>query len=210
MSPIRSHDLVNMLARRYGERMGSTPRYLLGEEVRLASFGSPRICDVIVQDTWTGGHYGADNPRQYPRHGFEIKISRSDWLNEVRQPDKAEAFRRYCHYWYLVIADKDMVKDGELPQGWGLLVPRGNSLVQIVKPEENLQVEPMPVGMMISFMRRVESATRFAGENTYRVPYIDQERELDSYLPEPRTYFGARDREQLEAIEAALTRTGEA
>ena len=62
-------------------------------------------------------------------HGFEIKLSRSDWLREKRQPFKAEELCLYCDRWWLVLGDKDIVKDGELPPTWGLLIPRGKSLV---------------------------------------------------------------------------------
>ncbi len=156
---VQSHRLVKMLRSRFTQ-FGPTGvrRYLIGEEVGHED----RWADMIVQDTWRGGMaWGVgNNSRGYPRHGFEIKVSRSDWLNELRQPDKAETFRPYCHYWSLVISDKSMVKEGELPEGWGLLVPRGIQLYSIVKAPENLEVLPMPSGLMISFMRRIDQNAR--------------------------------------------------
>jgi hypothetical protein len=64
----------------------------------------------------------------YPVHGHEVKVSRSDWLIELKSPDKADAFGRYCDYRWLVVPDQAIVHDGELPAGWGLLVVRSGQL----------------------------------------------------------------------------------
>jgi len=61
--------------------------------------------------------------------GFEIKASRADWLRELKNPDKAEEIGKFCDRWYVVVGDKDIVKPGELPAGWGLIAPRGNGLI---------------------------------------------------------------------------------
>lgn len=53
-------------------------------------------------------------------HGFEIKVSRSDWQRELKNPDKAETISQYCERWWIV-APKALVKKEELPVTWGLL-----------------------------------------------------------------------------------------
>lgn len=55
--------------------------------------------------------------------GHELKISRADWLNELNKPGKADQWADQCHAWYLVVNDPAIVKDGELPPGWGLMSP---------------------------------------------------------------------------------------
>jgi len=70
-------------------------------------------------------------------NGFEIKISRSDWLNELKNPDKAEAIAKYCDYWWIV-APKDIVKIEELPSNWGLMIPFG-ATTKIVKEAKQLK-----------------------------------------------------------------------
>lgn len=55
--------------------------------------------------------------------GHELKISRADWLNELNKPGKADAWADACHQWWLVVSDPAIVRDGELPAGWGLMVP---------------------------------------------------------------------------------------
>ena len=64
-----------------------------------------------------------------PTHGFELKISRGDWLNEVRKPGKNAANRKLCDYWWIVAGEPGIVKLDELPEGTGLLEFRGGKLI---------------------------------------------------------------------------------
>ena len=150
--------LKAMLVNRYsGEYLQGMRRYVFGDEVQ----NEGRWADFIVQDTWQGSvSLDLRESHGYPRHGFEIKVSRSDWLNELKDPFKAQAFIPYCHYWYLVIANESMVKKDELPDNWGLLVPRGENLYTITKAKRNKEVKPMPNPMMVSFMRRIDEVAR--------------------------------------------------
>lgn len=52
--------------------------------------------------------------------GYEIKVSRSDWL----QDQKFEEYRSACHLFF-VVALRGVVQIGELPPGVGLLEPIG-------------------------------------------------------------------------------------
>jgi len=52
--------------------------------------------------------------------GYEIKVSRSDWL----QDQKYEDYRTGCHLFY-VVAPKGIVQKAELPNGVGLIEPIG-------------------------------------------------------------------------------------
>jgi hypothetical protein len=52
----------------------------------------------------------------------ELKISRSDWLRELADPGKADAWWPYCsRFW--IVAPPGIVQSGELPAGWGLMQP---------------------------------------------------------------------------------------
>ena len=75
-----------------------------------------RHADAVVMNLWPS--------RGLEIMGFEYKASRSDWLNELKQPGKADPVFRYCDKWYLVVGDASIVKDGELPLNWGLLVAK--------------------------------------------------------------------------------------
>ena len=79
--------------------------------------------------------------------GFEIKVSRQDWVKELKHPEKAEPIAQYCHYWYLVCGDENIVQFGELPANWGLMVPHTKGTLKIVK-EAPLNKNPKPVDMI--------------------------------------------------------------
>lgn len=55
--------------------------------------------------------------------GFEIKVSRSDWLHELDQARKADAWFGHTHRWWVVAPSTTIVRSEELPEGWGLMVP---------------------------------------------------------------------------------------
>lgn len=55
--------------------------------------------------------------------GFEIKVSRSDWLHELDQARKADAWFGHTHRWWVVAPSTAIVHVEELPEGWGLMVP---------------------------------------------------------------------------------------
>ena len=87
------------------------------------------------------------------RFGEEVTAQR-DWLTELADPTKAEAWARYCHYFWLVASDRTIVRD-DLPAGWGLMVPHGNSLRVVVKPTRRMP-EPLPLAIVVSIARAVQ------------------------------------------------------
>jgi hypothetical protein len=122
-------------------------RYALLEEVANSTGGGDRYCDVILMELWkSDGHRW---------HGFEIKASRADWLNELKDPSKADAFKRYMDRWWLVVGDASIVKEGELPPGWGLLVPTVSRTLRIARQPAPLTPEPWPRAFMAAIVRRV-------------------------------------------------------
>jgi len=54
--------------------------------------------------------------------GFEIKASRSDWLRELKKPEKSVHFSHICNEFY-VVAMPNVVQMDELPPDWGWLEP---------------------------------------------------------------------------------------
>lgn len=76
--------------------------------------------------------------RNFKLVGFEFKASRSDWLSEKRDSEKAETFVEYCDEWYIIAGRREIVKENELPDGWGLfeLKPSGQ-LWKLVESDLN-------------------------------------------------------------------------
>ncbi|OHU29048.1 hypothetical protein [Mycobacteroides chelonae] len=90
--------------------------------------------------------------------GHELKVSRADWLNELNKPGKADPWADQCHAWYLVVNDPDIVHDGELPPGWGLMSPgRSKTRMQIhVKAEIRRDHQPSWLAVR-SIMARLDT-----------------------------------------------------
>lgn len=92
---------------------------------------------VFVPEVTINGNYGAGGRRCDAIYvgftnvsgrilvGHEIKVSRADWLAELSKPGKADMWGDECHEWWLVVPDPAIVRDGELPDGWGLMYPGG-------------------------------------------------------------------------------------
>ena len=158
--------MLDLLAARYTVDQGNGPRYVFAEHVRNeAGFGgfdleqmrrtgkrtTLRIAGAMAVDLWpsTGNLI----------HGFEVKVSRSDWLAELKDPTKADAFRRYCDHWWLAVPEADIVRD-DLPDGWGMLVV-GRAGLRVRRRAPKLTREPMTASMTASLLRAaVKTATR--------------------------------------------------
>lgn len=166
---LTERDMLDRLNRRYGKWNGNGIRYTRAEHVKVtAGHEARRICDYMAFDLWTG--YGVD--RGPKLHGHEVKVSRSDWLTELREPEKAEAFAQYCDYWWLVVADKAIVKPGELPDGWGLMVASGVS-VRVVTPAVKREPVPMPRSLQATLTRAVtKTAVRLDRERDAGIDYV--------------------------------------
>jgi hypothetical protein len=159
-------EILDLLIQRYTKISMGAHRFAFAEHVSDKPSWASRIADFIAIDCWM-----AQRPRlplRYEIHGHEVKVSRSDWLKELRQPDKAEAFRPYCHRWWLVVSDRRIVLPGELPEGWGLLAKSGPRLITIA-PAPLLDAEPMPVEMVATMLRATAKTARRAAPSDRRI-----------------------------------------
>ena len=156
-------DMLNALHARYGQRSqgGALQRYVCAEHVR-ASCGfagwsavegprTMRTADFIAQDTWEA--------QGLRLHGHEVKVSRSDWLTELADPSKAEAIKRYCDHWWLVVPDRSIVRD-DLPDEWGLLAFDRYGKLRIVRRAPMLTPDPHPPTFRASLLRAAAKTSR--------------------------------------------------
>ncbi len=103
------------------------PAWAFLPQVRSATgyVNGVRTADAIAMSLWPC--------RGIELHGFEVKVSRNDWVRELKNPAKAEDIAAFCDRWWIVVGHNAIVRDDELPPTWGLMVPRGNGLVVKVK-----------------------------------------------------------------------------
>lgn len=142
--------MLDLLGERYTKiRQGTiADRYVRAEHVRakLGHANLNNIADFIALDKYPGVPYGSS----LEIHWHEVKVSRSDWLSELKQPWKSEAFTKYAHRSWLVVSEGSIVKPGELPEGWGLMVATTSGLRVKVQAPRNEYAEPVPLDLMIS------------------------------------------------------------
>lgn len=153
--------MIELLREKYTKIRAGTDadRYVRVEKprkVRVYSGGytytgdATRIADYLVVDT-----YGTTEII-----GFEVKISRSDWLTELKDPSKSEEWRAHCHRWYLVVPDATIVRD-DLPEGWGLMTIDKNGKLRVrVKSVVNPEPEPLDSLSQAQLYRSVAKTAR--------------------------------------------------
>ncbi len=133
-------DVRELLRRRF-----ASPEWALMEEVAPHTGGGTRYADAVAMNLWKS--------RAHVIYGFEIKVSRGDWLHELRTPAKAEeSVFDYCDGWY-VVAPAGVIAEGELPVTWGYLEVQGGRVVERVKPPK-LQPKVLDRRFFASLMRR--------------------------------------------------------
>lgn len=115
------------------------------EVSNAAGYNRTRSADAVAMNLWPS--------RGLAVHGVEIKLTRSDWLRELRDPAKSEPIQKYCDRWWVAVADDSVAQPEELPATWGLLVLRGKKLVQ-VKEAPVLKPEPLTRGFIAALLRR--------------------------------------------------------
>jgi len=114
-------DMLALLRARHAkDGNGGSGEWAFLTHVRnAAGFGATRTIDALALSLWPS--------RGFEMHGFEVKVSRSDWLRELADPAKADGVMARCDRWWLV-ASEGVAKPGEMPVGWGLLVAQGDKL----------------------------------------------------------------------------------
>lgn len=113
-TPVRytERDILDLLRARFERDHGNGPRYVFATHVRnRASFDASRTFDAVAVDLWRSSGLLV--------HVFEVKVSRSDWLRELADPDKAAAAIERGDT-FSIVAPEGIVRLDELPDGWGL------------------------------------------------------------------------------------------
>jgi hypothetical protein len=135
MTNINTSDIREVLEGHY-----TRDKYTLAFEVSMGT----RYADAVAICLWPSQGYNIQ--------GFEIKVSRGDWLRELKNPAKADAMAKYCDRWW-VITPPGIVKTGELPDTWGLMeVVEGK--LNVVSRAEKREATPVNREFMVSMLRR--------------------------------------------------------
>ena len=181
---MKTNELMRLLAAKYQrEAVRGSAKWVLIEEAPDGSDFGGRRCDLIAMGVWR-----STNDQII---GHEVKVSRSDWVRELQQPENSDAFIPYCHRWYIVAAS-GIVKPGELRGSWGLIeaAKNGRSIRIRKQADLNSNVKPLTRRMTSTWMRRVSqgasedlirSRVKAALEERKAVESINVSRNHDRY-----------------------------
>ena len=138
-------ELLSIVERKY-----SPPHWCFMREFRNdTGFNADRFADALAV-----GLYAS---RGQLVVGFEVKVSRSDWLRELKEPNKAEAIAQFCDQWNVVVPWEppltEIVQESELPPMWGLMTVKGKRL-NVVKKAPPLSPKPISRGFLAAIVKR--------------------------------------------------------
>lgn len=139
--------MLDALWARLSRAGGMSARHVMAEHVRYDPGYGGSIADAISVDTWR------DSGRGQCLHGYEVKVSRSDYLREVRDPAKHATWARHCRYWWIVAPPGVVRPDERPPYGWGLLILRGRWLTQHAPAARRPDPEQLPLRALAGLMR---------------------------------------------------------
>lgn len=126
-----ARELRNRVAVKFGKRSEalSYPEHVVLYEVpfvgrtRMSAWGRPtrQRYDVLAVGIWPSSKQLV--------HGFELKVSRSDLLHELRDLTKSEHAARNVDRFWLVLGEKTLMRDTDpIPESWGILYASGRGL----------------------------------------------------------------------------------
>jgi hypothetical protein len=127
------------------EKKFEAPRYAFFTQVKSEVGYGDSIADAFAVAMWRS--LGLEII------GFEVKVSRADWLRELKHPEKSDKLFGYCDRWWLVLSDKAILGSEELPPMWGLMVVNGRKL-KVVYPAVKLEPVPLTKVFVASLLRR--------------------------------------------------------
>lgn len=144
---LTAQDIVAALAKRH-----PAPTWAFLEQVRNSTGWAkvPRTADAIAMSCWPS--------RGLELHGFEVKVSRTDWKRELADPLKAEEIMAFCDRWWIVTPAKGVVQDGEIPTTWGHMVVDGRgATVKVAAPK--LEAQPIDRLFLAAILRKVNEVS---------------------------------------------------
>lgn len=193
---MRSEDIRAALAKKF-----CAPEYALFFEVGDATGGrARRWADAVAMGLWPS--------RGLSLAGFEIKVSRQDWVREMRQPAKAEAIAQYCSQWWMVTAP-GLIKEGELPELWGHFELHPNGL-RVIKSAPITEAAPISRAFLAALLRRASELDRRIDRETLAKAMAKDEEATKARIDREIEFRTSRAEERAKSAEEKLRKIYEA
>lgn len=203
MSRISSSVIDDALRLRY-----CAPQYALFFEVTNGTGSNiRRYCDALAMSLFPS--------RGLDMHGFEVKVSKSDWQRELMNPNKVEeGIYKFCDYWWIV-APQGIVQRDELPKTWGLLElqpyeptkPNWKPTLRQIVAAPALEAQPMSRSFIAALLRRADEKNAAIINREVRAQIEAKTQGFEQRVQdrvEERTRLLRERTEKIEAIERQL------
>lgn len=199
-----TRDLLGRLQRHYMPPSGPAGGVFLGECGLNNGYNTQARCDAV--------HVGFTSTSGRVLRGHELKVSRADWLHELRRLDKASVWADACHEWWLVTPEAGIVHEGELPPGWGHMIPgRGRRFTVLVaatrKPDDHQPswlVTRSVLARMDTLVTQERATMRNDVTTTVRAEFQQRHEQLQQVQAARLSDDAQRRLEALDRVEAAL------
>lgn len=170
------------------------PEWALFFEVADGTGASQRRwADAMAMNMW--------GSRGLALHGFEIKVSRSDWKRELANPAKAESIAGLCDFW-TIVAPKNMIPLDELPPGWGLLeVDSELKMVQRVAGPKNERPAEFTRSFVASLLRSAAKVDESIIRGAIEIARSDWEKTVEDRIRQRTDYLRSEGAEAIKTIE---------
>ncbi len=190
---LTSSDINVFLRLRY-----APPEYALCFEVANATGSNVRrYADAVAMCLYPS--------RGLALHGFEVKVSKGDFLREIENPDKSIAVQQYCDFWWLV-APAEAVDESLIPITWGWLKATKDGLTAI-KNAPRLEAKATSRDFLAAMVRRANEADNAEVTKLVEMRVAaarERDQEHIERMVKARTQRGQEAIEQLDKLRAAI------
>jgi len=126
------------------------PEYAFFEQVANGvGWKANRWSDAVAMGIWPS--------RGLTIHGFEVKVSRTDWRRELADPSKSADVQSHCDHWW-VVTPPGLVREGELPSTWGLIEVTVKPASKVVVQAPKLEAKPITREFAAAILRRASES----------------------------------------------------
>lgn len=150
--PPTSQSLIYMLQEKHPAKEGWATFVEMATTTGFA--GQPRYIDFYAFNVWPSSNYRTV--------AYEVKVSRSDFLNEIKDPTKrkpAEEFASECYF----VTPSGLVKPDEVPEGWGLMTGSDSGLRTMKIATQRQTEKDLPVRFVAALARRCADSVTTRG-----------------------------------------------
>lgn len=160
--------------------------YILMEEVSDHVNRKNRSLDYMAIGMWSS--------RGHAIIGVEQKSNRSDWLTELKTPQKQESHFKYCDRFYLLTTNEGVARPEEIPATWGWMniekYKNGNGFrLKVMKEAPFLSPIPPSIEFVCAMLRRAADKGEWVRRNSIQ---SEVERAREDGI---RSALGEKDRE---------------